>query len=214
MSTKYSKIYVKSGTIEITIEGNDQFVSEQYREIFSNQSNQNTSTDKEDRFAPGKSNELSDAQKVSASSYEEMKGQTKKAKTTKSSAKSAKSSTKTTKSTQSAKPGNSNKLLNALGSDFGKWLAHLPENVETRDKILLAAYYNQRTNPDQKFYVWRIRTLLNEHGISIPHLSSFVDTFEIQKIISKVADSSRKGYQFTKEGEKYIEDIFASQINK
>ena len=112
----------------------------------------------------------------------------------------AKSSKESAKSTPSAEPENSKKLSNALGSDFGKWLASLPDNVETRDKILLAAYYNQTMNADQKFYARGIRALFKEHEISVSNLSGFLDTFEIQKIISKISGSSRKGYQITKEG--------------
>ena len=205
MSTNNSRIYVKYGTIEVTIEGDDAFVSEQYREIFNDQSNQNTSADKEDHFAPEKLEELPDKPKVSAPSYEKMKGQTQKSPKAKSP--KAKSSKESAKSTPSAEPENSKKLSNALGSDFGKWLASLPDNVETRDKILVAAYYNQTMNSDQKFYVRRIRVLLEGQEVSVSNLSGFLDTFEIQKIISKVGDTSRKGYQFTKEGKKYIEDL-------
>jgi|GEM_PF-4352710 len=206
MSTNYSKIYVKSGIIEITIEGDDKFVAEQYRDIFDLPNQQRTSTNKEVRVSQEKSEKLPEAKQPSASSVEKKKDQTSKPK-------SAKSSQEPARAAKSESPGDSKSLYDILGSDFGKWLSYLPKNVETRDKILVAAYYNQTMNPDQKFHVRGVRALLKEHDISIPSLPGFIDTFEIQKIIKKVAASSRKGYQFTEEGKKYIEDFLASKVN-
>lgn len=202
MSTNYSKIYVKCGTMEITIEGESEFVSGQFQEIFNLQGDQTTLTDEAKQSAKGKHNELPEPQKLEHPVSEKTNDQTQKAKTTKS-------SNESTKLTQSTKTAGSNKILNTLGSDFKKWLANLPNSAETRDKILIAAYYNQTMNSEKKFYVRGIRATLKEHGISVSNLSNFLDTFEIQKIISKVSDSSRKGYQFTNEGEKYIQSLFS-----
>lgn len=206
MSTNYSKIYVKSGKIEITIEGDDNFVAEQYRYIFNLPNKQSTSTNKKVHVAPEKSEKLPEAKKTSPKSVEKKKAQNSKPKT-------EKSSKEPVKSAKSEEPKGSKNLYDILGSDFGKWLSYLPKNVETRDKILVAAYYNQTMNPEQKFHVRGIRALFKEHDISVPSLPGFIDTFEIQKIIKKVAASSRKGYQLTEEGKKYIEDLLASQVN-
>ncbi len=208
MSTNYSRTYMKFGTIEITIEGDSEFVSNQFREIFHLQPNQSPSEDVQEDFVQRDRTDNTDQQKLSRPSSEkkEKQDQKKKAKTTKS-------SEKATKTSQSDTPAGPNKVLNVLGSDFGQWLAYLPNTAELRDKILIAAYFKQKTNSDHKFYIRGIRALLKEYEISVSSLSNFLDTFEIQKIISKVAETSRRGYQFSKEGEKYIEDLLASQIN-
>jgi hypothetical protein len=208
MSTNYSKIHVKSGKIEITIEGDDNFVSEQYREIFNLPNVPSTAQDNESLYDTGKTEEVPEAQKESSATYKkgEKKAQPSKPKTTKTSKEPAPSA-------KSEESRSSKSLYEILGSDFGKWLSYLPKNVETRDKILVAAYYNQIMNPDQKFHLRGIRTIFKEHDISISSLPGFIDTFEIQKIIKKVAASSRKGYQFTEEGKKYVEDLLASQVN-
>ena len=201
MSSNYSKVYVKFGSIEITIEGDDNFVSEQFQNIFNLQN-----TDNQENFAEAKQKPLSDQQNLSAPSFEneEEKDQNKKKKKKQKTKEPVKESTKSSVS---------DKVLNAMGTNFEKWLANLPSSSETRDKILIAAYYNQAMNSEKKFYMRGIKAIFKEHGITIPNISNFLDTFEIQKIIAKVADSSRKGYQFTKEGKKYIEDLFAIQIS-
>jgi outer membrane biosynthesis protein TonB len=203
MSNNYSRISIKVGTIEITIEGNNEFVSEQYRQIFNLPKKQNTTTVIPEKPAEEKSSEPADSSKSppQAAEKKEKEKQTQKPKTKKSVNKSAKPK-------RSKKPApQSNKALNTLGSDFKKWLAKLPDSVETRDKILAAAYFNQTTNSDNKFYMRGIRAILKEHNITVSNISNFLDTFEIQKIIAKVSDSSRKGYQFTKEGEEYIVNL-------
>lgn len=219
MSTNYSKISVKFGSIEITIEGIDKFVAEQYREIFNLQNDQIITTDREDQFAQAQDTEQLDSPKSDSPSFKEIKGQTQKhpktpkteetqkTRKTQKTQKKIKSSKKSTKSTQSPKPKQVNTILNTLGSSFGEWLANLPNKTETRDKILAAAYFNQKTHSENKFYMRGIKSTLTEHGFSVSNIPSFLDTFEIQKIITKVSDSSRKGYRFTQEGEKYMMDL-------
>lgn len=180
MSNNNTRIRLKIRDIEISIEGNPEFVARQYQEMIGRLENK--------KKLPGDS------------------GQKEKSKPVKTSTKSQKSS-KTTKPTHSTKPASPTNLLNTLGFDFGKWLASLPNSSETRDKILLAAYFKQTTNSNKKFYMHGIRAILKEYGISVSNISNFLDTFEIQKIISKVSNSTRKGYKFTKDGEKYIRDL-------
>jgi hypothetical protein len=202
MSTNYSKVYLKFGTIEVTIEGDDTFVSEQFRNIFNLHN-----ADAQEYLAKGAYETIPEQQQLSAPSLEKPEDQGKEAKT-------KQPLKEPVKETISAKSSVSQQILNSLGTNFADWLANLPNSSETRDKILIAAYYNQTMNAGKKFHMRGINAILNEHGVSVSKISNFLDTFEIQKIIAKVSDSSRKGYQFTKEGEKYIQKIFATQLNE
>ena len=187
MNNEDSRIFIKSGEVEITIEGAPEFVTQQYQAM------KGVLGVKSSETGTSRQKEKSKPVKISTSQK-------------------SKKSSKSTKSTQSTKPASSGNVLNTLGSDFGKWLANLPNSNENRDKILLAAYFKQTMNSDKKFYVHGIRDILKEYGISVSNIPGFLDTFEIQKIIYKVSASSRKGYQFTNEGEKHIKDLMAKNV--
>ncbi|MFP4621689.1 MAG: hypothetical protein ACLFM7_10280 [Bacteroidales bacterium] len=202
MSDNYSRIYVKYGKVEITIEGNGEFASEAFREIFNLQNEENPSVDTQELSA--------DKQELSADKQEPsvQEQYAKPPKPQKSSPPSVEKKEDKSQKVKSTKSAESKDILNALGTDFKNWLNSLPQTSETRDKILAAACYNQLTSSDQKFYTQRVRNILENQGIEIPHIANFLDTMEIQKLIYKVSDTRRKGYKLTQEGEKYVKNLF------
>lgn len=107
-----------------------------------------------------------------------------------------------------------NRIIQSVGENFNNWLAQLPSSHDTRDRILIAAYFNQINNKGQKFHIPDIKRLFEAHDFSVPNISGFLDTMEIQKLIFKVSDSTRKGYKFTSEGEQYIKRLLLNRYNE
>src|SRR6056297_2615714 len=125
MTPNNARVYIKVGNTEFTIEGNPVFVSHQVQHTL--------------KFFDSKSTTTSTAPKKQKNESE----------STKTKSKEKKSPKTTTKPTIQ----NHNQITDAIGNDFKDWLIQLPTSHETRDKILVAAYFSQINNKDQRFYM-------------------------------------------------------------
>lgn len=178
MSDNSSKIHLKIGEIEISIEGTPEFVTKQYQQM---------------------EQELNLGRKIT-DSVQETTGVDQKAEQpeTKQAPKSTRA--KTTKKASS-------KTLEKEG--FEEWLKKLPKGLKNRDKALIAGYYNQLLSKDNVFRVRDMNNTLKENGIKITNPSSLIkNVAKSEKIIKQVSRVGRQVYyQFTKEGEKYMNDL-------
>ena len=186
MATNYAKIYIKIKDQELTVEGDPTFVANQVRKTF--QSSHSQSVRKK---AKNNSKNL-----LSRSSTNT----------------SQKAPSQKTNNEQPSESGNH--IIQSVGENFNNWLGQLPSSHDTRDRILIAAYFNQIHNKGQKFHTPDIRRLFEAYDLSVPYISGFLDTMEIQKLIFKVSDSTRKGYRFTSQGEQYVKRLLFKKYNE
>jgi hypothetical protein len=180
MSDNNSKIHLKIGEIEISIEGTPDFVTRQYQDM-------------------EKELKLKDKLNESLGAVAEQKEED-------TSAKKAPRATKTpgTRKTATGKAGT---------EDFGEWLKRLPKGLKNRDKALIAGYFNQLNSGNNVFRVRDMNNTLKRHDIKITNPSSLIkNVAKSQKIIKQVSREGRQVYyQFTKEGEKYMNDLLSAQ---
>ncbi|MFP4622220.1 MAG: hypothetical protein ACLFM7_12985 [Bacteroidales bacterium] len=181
MSENSSKIHLKIGDIEISIEGNPEFVAKQYQQM-EEELNLKQKLGEPFKETSGKKEETPVAEKASKPSTAP---KTKKA--------SSKASAK---------------------EDFSGWLKRLPKGLKNRDKALIAGYFNQLNSKDNVFRVRDMNNTLKENGIKITNPSSLIkNVAKSGKIIKQVAREGRQVYyQFTREGEKYMDDLLS--VNK
>ena len=178
MSDNISKIHLKIGEIEISIEGTPEFVAKQYQQM-----------EKELNL----SHKLSEPFEETADKRDETPA-----------AQKAEKSAKTPR-TRKAPPKASTK------GGFEEWLNRLPKGLKNRDKALIAGYFNQLTSTDNVFRVRDMNNTLKANGIKITNPSSLIkNVANSAKIIKQVSRQGRQVYyQFTKEGEKYMNDLLS-----
>ncbi|MGM0530715.1 MAG: hypothetical protein ACQER7_05130 [Bacteroidota bacterium] len=189
MSDNSSKIHLKIGDIEISIEGTPEFVSKQYQQMEKELNLGRKITDSVGETTPaGQEKEPSEAEKAPKSTKTSGAPKTQKA--------PAKASTKA-----AAKEG------------FDKWLKKLPKGLKNRDKALIAGYFNQLNSRDNVFRVRDMNNTLKENGIKITNPSSLIkNVAKSEKIVKQVSRVGRQVYyQFTREGEKYMNDLLSAK---
>jgi predicted transcriptional regulator len=164
MSENVSRIYVKVGEIEFSIEGNPEYVNEQYQQM---------------------AKDLNLQQKLQGSVQQQEKSKAEK---------SAPESTI---------------------EDFSEWVKNLPKGLKNRDKVLLAAYFNQLRSMNNVFRVRDVNKILKNQGIKITNPSSMINNLaKSQKILQQVSREGRQKYfQITKEGERHIKALLGSGNN-
>lgn len=178
MSENSSKLHLKIGEIEISIEGDPEFVAKQYQQM---------------------EKELNLKQKLSEP-FEEAAGQKEEAPAAKREPKSP------------TTPGPKKSPAKAAAKEgFDEWLKRLPKGLKNRDKALIAGYFNQLKSKDNFFRVRDMNNTLKENGIKITNPSSLIkNVAKSEKIIKQVSRVGRQVYyQFTKEGEKYMNDLLS-----
>ncbi|MBS3769328.1 MAG: hypothetical protein V5A47_06730 [Bacteroidales bacterium] len=185
MSDNSSKIHLRIGDIEISIEGTPEFVGKQYQQM---------------------EKELNLGRKITESVKETTPAaQKEEPSETKEAPKSEKSSgaPKTQKSQA--------KTLTKEG--FDEWLKRLPKGLKNRDKALIAGFYNQLNSRNNVFRVRDMNNTLKENGIKITNPSSLIkNVAKSETIIKQVSRVGRQVYyQFTKEGEKYMNDLLSAK---
>ena len=76
---------------------------------------------------------------------------------------------------------------------------------------MIAALYTQLNNKDQRFHIPDIKKLFESNDLAIPNVSGFLDTMEIQKLVSKVSNSTKKGYKLMDTGEQHIRKLLLNE---
>ncbi len=180
MSDNNSKIHLKIGEIEISIEGTPDFVAKQYQDM-------------------EKELQLKEKLTESLGTAGEQKEESVSAEKEPKAAKAPK-----TRKTSAGKTGK---------EDFGDWLKRLPKGLKNRDKALIAGYFNQLNSKDNIFRVRDMNNTLKKHDIKITNPSSLIkNVAKSEKIIKQVSRVGRQVYyQFTKEGEKYMNDLLSAR---
>jgi hypothetical protein len=182
MSENSSKIHLKVGEIEISIEGTPDFVAKQYQQM-------------EKELSLGK--KLTDALSGTSVKRKELEGQKETGSVSKKASKAVKSAKAASK---------------AVKENFEEWLEQMPKGLKNRDKALVAGYFNQLNSSNNMFRVRDMNNTLKKHGIKITNPSSLIkNVAKSKQIIQQVTREGRQVYyQFTNEGEGYIKDLLSA----
>jgi len=181
-----SKINLKVGDIEFTIEGSSDFVAKQYREMEKKLGIQ-------EKLKGEKSTETA----TKTTTRKKSPGRPKKKTTTKSAA-TSKSATST------------------VASQVSQWMKQVPKKLKNTDKALVAAYLNQLASGENTFRVRDVSNTLKDYGIKVSNPSNLMKNAEkARKLIEEVAREGRQAqYRFTKEGEEYVRQKFPGLSQK
>ena len=105
------------------------------------------------------------------------------------------------------------KSLQTTTQDFSQWFENLPKDLENRDKLLVAGYFNQLRSKDHTFRVRDLNNTLKNEGIKITNPSSHINNLvKSQNLLKQVSREGRqKYYQLTEKGEKYINNLITKE---
>lgn len=175
-----SKINLKVGDIEFTIEGSSDFVTKQYREM-------------EKKLG------IQDKLKGEKAATATTPTATTKQATRKKSPGRPKKKTTTSKSASTT-----------VASQVSQWMKQVPKKLKNTDKALVAAYLNQLASGENTFKVRDVSNTLKEYGIKVSNPSNLMKNAEkARKLIEEVAREGRQAqYRFTKQGEEYVRGKF------
>jgi hypothetical protein len=176
-----SKINLKVGDIEFTIEGSSDFVTKQYREM-----------------------------EKKLGIQEKLKGE-KKAATATTTATTAKPTTrKKSPGRPKKKTATSKSSSTTVASQVSQWMKQVPKKLKNTDKALVAAYLNQLASGENTFKVRDVSNTLKDYGIKVSNPSNLMKNAEkARKLIEEVAREGRQAqYRFTKQGEEYVRQKF------
>jgi len=184
-----SKINLKVGDIEFTIEGSSDFVTKQYREM-----------EKKLGIQEKLQGEKSTAPATKQATRKKSPGRPKKTDTSKSASSKSATSKSATKKT----------ATNTVASQVSQWMKQVPKKLKNTDKALVAAYLNQLASGANTFKVRDVSNTLKEYGIKVSNPSNLMKNAEkARKLIEEVAREGRQAqYRFTKEGEEYVRQKF------
>lgn len=218
-----AKIDIKVGEIQISLEGPESFVKEQYNKI----------TGELDGFQTMSAEVASDttprpAKKTKAKTKGKKRGpkpgSTRKAKpgpkpgtkrkakpgpkpkaakaTTK---KAAKTKTKTKAATR--KKGTTTKAT-SLPKEFGQWLKMAPAKLSKTDNALLAGFYVQLNSGKGSFRVREASKVLKENNINLSNTSIFIrNNLSAKKVFQHSKTGSEPNYRLTDLGLEHVKNL-------
>jgi len=94
----------------------------------------------------------------------------------------------------------------ALPPTFGEYFQRVPKSATDVDKVLVAGYFFQASNPDNSFFTGDINKLLTEQGVKVANASQCVK----RNVSSKRVFALQKGkYRVSQAGIDYINQLLA-----
>ena len=184
MNENTSKINLKVGEIEISIEGPSEFVTKQYREM---------------------EKKLGIQQRLTPAASNKSKTQTGSKQTTRK-----RTAGRPKKSTSSKAATTTKKEESAQASQVNQWMKEVPKKLKNTDKALIAGYLNQLASGSNAFKVRDVSNTLKANNIKVSNPSNLMKNAEqSRKLIEQVAKDGRQAqYRFTKEGVEYVRKKF------
>lgn len=187
MAENNSKINVKVGDVEFSIEGPADFVTKQYREM---------------------EKKLGIQERVSGSTTKSAPKTSKKSSATKSTTKKS-AATKSTAKKSSKKPA-AQQPVSEQARQVAEWMKQVPKKLKNTDKALIAAYLNQLASGENTFRVRDVTNTLRQHAIKVSNPSNLMRNAEkARNLVEQVSKEGRQAhYRFTKEGVEYVRKKF------
>ena len=188
-----SKINLKIGEIEVTIEGTADFVSKQYDKVLGNL---------ESYAGIKKSAEKKSQEKEQINLIVDEIPE----------AKSSAEKTPEEKPLVTEVPdANSN-----LPGSLEEYLSKIPKNSTAKDIAFLAGYFKQISNPDNTFKVRDITRTIKGLGIKLSNPSNLIGlAAKGGKYIAEVSKEGKQtNYRFTEEGNDYVHRLLTGKIKR
>ncbi len=189
-----SKINLKIGEIEVTIEGTADFVSKQYDKVLENLESYAGLKKAVEKKAPQNvqtSPTVEEIPEVKPTATEEM---------------------------PKVKPtvAEVNDTSTTLPGSFEEYLSKIPKNSTAKDIAFLAGYFKQISNPDNTFKVRDITRTIKGLGIKLSNPSNMIGlAAKGGKYISEVSKEGKQtNYHFTEEGNEYIHALLNGKTKK
>ena len=200
-----SKINLKIGEIEVTIEGTADFVSKQYDKVLENLESYAGLKKAVEKKAPQNvqtSPTVEEIPEVKPTATEEIP----EVKPT------------ATEEMPKVKPtvAEVNDTSTTLPGSFEEYLSKIPKNSTAKDIAFLAGYFKQISNPDNTFKVRDITRTIKGLGIKLSNPSNMIGlAAKGGKYISEVSKEGKQtNYHFTEEGNEYVHALLNGKTKK
>lgn len=95
-----------------------------------------------------------------------------------------------------------------LPDAFADWRSRLPKDVKNTDLVLVGGYYAQRFSSDNVFRVRDVSNLFKDHDIDIRNISQTLKSGLRRKMITPNGSKGRESYyEFTKKGDTHLKKL-------